>query len=492
MAASQSSSERMLAVLKKLHPRAIDLSLDRLEILLGRLGHPETQLPPVVHVAGTNGKGSTVAFVRAGLESFGSRVHAYTSPHLVSFHERIRLASEIISEKALSAVLTDLLRHNAGDSITFFEATTAAALLAFSRTPADYTLLEVGMGGRLDATNVAGLSPRVCVITPISLDHTDFLGATVELIAAEKAGILRPNVPCVVARQSEAAMNAIRARAREVGAPLLVCGEHWELSVANERELLFRDARGDVRVPRPRHLHGEHQLENAGVALAVLSLLAPLAEHSKWLSAAEGAMLNAEWPARMQQLTRGPLADAARRGQANVWLDGGHNPAAGVALAATLTSMDPKVPTAFVVGMLRSKDVSGFLAPLRAVGASLYAVPIPSEGALALSAAEMAAAAKSVGFDAFEASSPLAAVEAAAAAGARRGRIVVCGSLYLAGSVLREMGGAEVSLQGGGEARASRKEAGGAPDGVAAAGAAVAPPGADDAASKEAMAHSRL
>lgn len=441
-------SASLLDVLRKLHPQAIDLSLDRLEVLLRRLGSPESKLPPVVHVAGTNGKGSTIAFVRAGLESFGARVHAYTSPHLVSFHERIRIASEIISEPDLSQMLIDVLQANRGESITFFEATTAAALLAFSRAPADYTLVEVGMGGRLDATNVAGLAPLVCAITPISLDHQDFLGHTIEAIATEKAGILKRNVPAVIARQPAGAMSAIRARALAVGAPLHVCGEDWHIAPDGEG-LLYRDSKGEVRLPRPRHLLGDHQLENAGVAIAVLRLLLGRSVRD---AAVEGAMLRAQWPARLERLyPPGPLATAALKGGAELWLDGGHNPAAGVALAAALTAMEPKATVVFVVGMLRTKDVGGFLTPLRALGRTLHAVPIPSEGSLALTAAEMAAAANAAGFDVHEAASPLSAIEAAVdqkgASGGGAMRVVICGSLYLAGWVLQSQAETEQLTQ---------------------------------------------
>ena len=445
------STEALLAALRTLHPKTIDLNLDRLEALLIKCGKPETKLPPVVHVAGTNGKGSTLAFVRAGLEATGARVHAYTSPHLVSFHERIRVASEIIGDAALAALLRDLLQLNGGETITFFEATTAAALLAFSRTPADYALIEVGMGGRLDATNVSNLSPSVCAITPISLDHQDFLGNTVELIASEKAGILRPNVPAVIARQSAPALKAIRKRAAEVGCPLHVCGEDWHVKEDGDGSLVYQDAHGEVRVPKPAHLLGAHQIENAGVAIAVLRLLLKQTSGSSSsqqleATAMEGAMLRAQWPARLQRLTNGPLAAAANAANAELWLDGGHNPAAGVALAAALSALpgSDTTTTVFVCGMLRSKDVGGFLAPLRALGTKLYAVPILGEGLTspALTSEEMAAAATSVGFDAMAMQSNLAAVQQAAsikaAAEAKALRIVITGSLYLAGTVLRD------------------------------------------------------
>lgn len=272
--ASSATSAELLGVLRRLHPSEIDLSLERLEILLERLDHPERSLPPVVHVAGTNGKGSTIAFVRAGLEAAGYRVHAYTSPHLVNFHERIRVAGKEIEEHFLASALSDVINAVGTSSITFFEATTCAAMLAFSRVPADYTLLEVGMGGRLDATNAAGLSPSICVITPVSLDHQDFLGSTVEAIAREKAGILRRGVPAVVSNQDPAAMRVIRARAMELQCPMLICDEAWEAHASDGN--LHYSACGpfpvQLKLPLPC-LFGSHQVSNAAVAITVLRAL---------------------------------------------------------------------------------------------------------------------------------------------------------------------------------------------------------------------------
>ena len=513
------SSADFLDALRRKHPKAIDLSLDRLEALLARVGHPERRLPPVIHVAGTNGKGSTIAFMRAGLEAAGCSVHVYTSPHLVSFHERIRLGGRLIDEPTLAALLAEVLAAIGDESITFFEATTCAALLAFSRVPADYTLLEVGMGGRLDATNVAGLAPVACVITAVSLDHQEFLGSTVEAIAAEKAGILRAGVPAVVAPQTPGAFSVIRARAATLGCPLAVCGDQWDACEEGER-LHFRSfgARHGARTSNGAHtklpeadellplpsLVGSHQVENAGVALAVLLLLG----HGQ-PAVLRGAVAGATWPARLQRLTRGPLASAAGA-HAELWLDGGHNLAGGVALAAALSRLgQERQPTVFVCAMLRTKDVRGFLAPLRALGATLFAVPIPNEATLALTAAETAAAAAAVGFEASEIASPLAAVERAVATHlghrilARRDtmrtsgpgadpkapnsaplpstqlednwgcalprpgadpqsgrapplRIVICGSLYLAGWVLQENGSPESDELSGGAALTSR------------------------------------
>ena len=409
-----------------LHPKRIDLVLDRVWRLLHALGDPQDALPPVVHVAGTNGKGSTVAMMRAGLEAAGLRVHAYTSPHLVRFHERVRVAGELISEDALLDALDECEAVNAGAPITYFEITTCAALLAFARTPADYALLEVGLGGRLDATNVVA-RPALTAITPVSIDHAEFLGDTVAEIAGEKAGIIKRGVPCVVSRQEEAALAVIEARAERVGAPLLARGQHWHAYEERGR-LVFQDERGLLDLPLPA-LPGPHQVENAGTALAGLRALG-MGE-----AACEAAVTGPEWPARLQRLTRGPLAEAA--GRAELWLDGGHNPAAGQALADALASM-PRRPTHLICGMLRTKDPDGFLRPLAPLVDGLAAVAIPGEAA-ALPASDLAAAARGAALDAHEAPGVAEAV-AGIVGRAPAARILICGSLYLAGRVLRENG----------------------------------------------------
>ena len=419
-------SDAVLGRLMALHPKRIDLVLDRVWRLLHALGDPQEALPPVIHVAGTNGKGSTVAMLRAGLEGAGHRVHAYTSPHLVRFHERVRVAGELISEQALIAALDECEAANGGEPITYFEITTCAAILAFARTPADYTLLEVGLGGRLDATNVVE-RPRLTAITPISIDHAEFLGGTLPEIAGEKAGILKRGVPCVVSRQEEAALSVIEARAERVGAPLLARGQHWHAFEERGR-LVFQDERGLMDLPLPV-LAGAHQVENAGTALAGLRALG-IGE-----AGCEAAMARARWPARMQRLTSGPLVRAADR--AELWLDGGHNPAAGLALADALASM-PRRPTHLVCGMLRSKDPTGFLEPLAAVVDGLRAVAIPGEDA-SFPAEALADAARSVGIDAEASPGVEDAVRAVAEAGPCV-RVMICGSLYLAGSVLRQNG----------------------------------------------------
>ncbi len=418
-------SDAILDRLMRLHPRIIDLSLDRMHRLLAALGAPETRLPPVIHIAGTNGKGSTLAMLRAGLEASGARVHAYTSPHLARFHERIRLGGDLIAEEALAELLDECEAANGDAPVTFFEITTAAALLAFARSPAEWTLLEVGLGGRLDATNV--VSPRLSVITPVSVDHQQFLGETLAEIAGEKAGILKRGVPCIVGAQEEAVLDVIEARAARIGAPLLVHGQHWHVSTERGR-LVFQDERGLLDLPPPA-LAGPHQVANAGAALAALRHLG-MDE-----AACEAAMARPVWPARMQRLRQGPLAEAAP--EAEILLDGGHNPAAGLALAAALAALPPR-ETHLVCGMLSTKDVAGFLRPLASHAASLTAVPIPGE-ASTLDAATTARIAAEAGHRVDEAPDAETAV-ARVASIAPRARILVCGSLYLAGRILQENG----------------------------------------------------
>lgn len=414
--------ERMMA----LHPKVIDLTLDRVWRLLDALGNPQNDLPPVIHIAGTNGKGSTQAMIRAGLEVEGKTVHAYTSPHLARFHERIRLAGNLISEPELTTVLDECYAANGGESITYFEITTCAAILSFARTPADYTLLEVGLGGRLDATNVID-KPAATVITPVSMDHEAFLGNTLAKIAGEKAGIIKRGVPCVVGPQGEEAMEVIEAVAARNAAPVIARGQHWHAFAERDR-MVYQDETGLLDLPRP-NLLGDHQIDNAGTAIAVLRLL------GFGDAAAEAAVTRADWPARMQRLRHGPLVDAA--GSAELWLDGGHNPAAGQALAAALGAMSGR-PTHLVCGMLNTKDVTGYLAPLAARAASLHAVSIPGE-ANTLSAVETARIATSVGMAAHESPDVIGAIREIVAE-EPNARILICGSLYLVGGVLRENG----------------------------------------------------
>ncbi len=407
-----------------LHPKVIDLTLDRVFQLLEAIGNPHLTLPPVIHIAGTNGKGSTLAMLRAGLTGAGRRVQASTSPHLARFHERIRLADGLISEDALMNVLEECERANGGAPITYFEITTVAGLLAFSRDPADFLLLEVGLGGRLDATNVVD-RPELTVITPVSIDHQQFLGETLAEIAFEKAGILKSGVTSIVGPQAPEAMAVIEDRAAEVGAPLIVAGQDYQTYEEHGR-LVFQDGDGLLDLPRPV-LIGGHQVENAGTAIAALRALG-LRE-----DACEAAVTQAEWPARMQHLKSGPLPDLIPNGE--LWLDGGHNAAAGAALAEALTRL-PTRPLHLICGMLNTKDIAAYLAPLAETALSLTALAIPGEAAT-LTADETAQAGASVGLATRAAASVEAAIKEVSADDSTA-RVLICGSLYLAGHVLRQ------------------------------------------------------
>ncbi|MCV6825870.1 bifunctional folylpolyglutamate synthase/dihydrofolate synthase [Halocynthiibacter sp. SDUM655004] len=423
---NQKSSDVILERMMSLHPKVIDLTLDRMWRLLERLDNPERRLPSVIHIAGTNGKGSTQAMIRAGLEGAGKTAHAYTSPHLARFHERIRLAGELISEPALTEILDECYVANGDADITYFEITTAAALLAFARTDADYTLLEVGLGGRLDATNVVD-NPVLTVITPVSIDHTQFLGETLPEIAGEKAGILKRGVPCVVGRQQDEALEVIEHKAHRLGVPLSVFGQHWHVSEERGR-LIYQDETGLLDLPLPT-LPGHHQIENAGIAITSLRTLG-FDE-----AACEAAVTKATWPARMQRLKTGPLVEAAQGSE--LWLDGGHNPAAGHAIAKTLAAL-PKRPTYLICGMLNTKDIGGYLRPLSGHVERLFAVTIPGEAAT-LTAEETAGFAKDVGMSASIASNPKDAIQSILQ-DEPNARILICGSLYLAGAILRDNG----------------------------------------------------
>ncbi len=427
LSARRRPSDRILARLLTLHPKLIDLSLDRVMRLLRTLGDPQDELPPVIHVAGTNGKGSTIAFLRAFLEAAGKRVHVYTSPHLVSFHERIRIAGKLVAEKMLGALLAECERANAGQPITFFEITTAAAFLAFAREDADYALVEVGLGGRFDATNVIA-KPAVAVVTPVSLDHQHFLGETVAAIAFEKAGILKPGAPVVVGPQPAEAAAVIAARAAELRAPLHRYGREWTAEQAEGGGLIYRGRR-TLNLPPPG-LAGAHQYDNAGAALAALECLPGFAFDVAALARGIGKI---EWPARLQKLRRGPLVRALPEG-AELWLDGAHNAAGGEALARFVAGW--RRPTGLVFGMLKTHDARAFLKPLAPHVTRLSAVAIPGE-ANTLSAEESAAAARALGVAAAPAKSLREAVAAVSAPGQRT---LICGSLYLAGRVLAANG----------------------------------------------------
>lgn len=407
--------------------------------LLAALGNPERRLPPVIHVAGTNGKGSTIAFLRAILEAAGLRVHAYTSPHLVRFNERFRLGArgegELVSNEELSATLEECERINAGAPITVFEITTAVGMVLFARHPADVTLLEVGLGGRLDATNVID-APLVSVITPIAIDHTDFLGDTLEKIAVEKAGIIKPAVPVIVAAQPRSALAVIERQAARWRAPLKVAGEDWTATEERGR-LVYQDAAGLLDLPSPK-LYGRHQFENAGLAIATLRMLKPLKIPPV---AYEAGMVKADWPARMQRLTQGRLVELAPAGS-ELWLDGGHNPDGGRATAAALADLEERVsrPLVIIVGMLSTKDCTGFLRNFTGLARRVIAVPVPN-AEKGLPSEAVADAARGIGLAVTSRDNLEQAFDAVRKLDLEPPpRILITGSLYLAGDVLRENG----------------------------------------------------
>jgi dihydrofolate synthase / folylpolyglutamate synthase len=424
------ASDRVLERLGRLHPKLIDLSLGRVERLLAALGNPQDRLPAVIHVAGTNGKGSTLATMRACLEAAGWQVHVFSKPHLVRFHERIRLAGALISEDALLAVLEECEAANRGAPITYFEITTAAAFLAFARTPADIALIETGLGGRLDATNVIR-RPAVTAITPISLDHQAFLGDTIAAIAGEKAGILKRGTPAIIGPQPVDAAAVFAARAAAVGAPLFRFGHEW-LCEPRGDGMHYQGRRWRLDLPLPA-LPGAHQIVNAGTAIACLEQLADLPVA---YTAIRDGLRRIEWPARLQRLTLGPLVAALPDGW-ELWLDGGHNPGAGAVLGDMAESWQDR-PLYLVVGMLNTKDAPGFLEPLARHARALCAVTIPHEEN-ALPAQAIAAAARSVGLSARTAGSASDAVRCFVRQGAT-GRILICGSLHFAGTILADNG----------------------------------------------------
>ena len=423
-------SDAIFARFAPLHPRRIDLSLDRIARLLVDLGSPHERLPPVVHVAGTNGKGSTVAFMRAALEAAGKRVHVYTSPHLVRFNERIRLAGALVDDERLAEALDRCEAVNAGQSISVFEITTAAALLLFSETPADVLLLEVGLGGRFDASNVIA-RPAATVITPISYDHLEFLGSTLAKIAYEKAGILKRGAPAVIAEQEDEAQLVIEREALRVGAPRILAGRDFFVRAENGR-LIFEDHDGLLDLPLPR-LVGRHQHGNAAVAIAALRAM----DRELPIGAFERGLAEADWPARLQRLRSGPLV-ALAPAQSELWLDGAHNEAGGRVLAEAMADFEDQSPRplALICGTLAAKDTAGFLAHFRGLAQETIAVPIAGEHA-GRSAEEVAGIARGVGLTAAACDSVASALRFLAA---RQWpvppRILIAGSLYLAGTVL--------------------------------------------------------
>ena len=435
--APAAGSDEILLRLSALHPKKIDLSLGRVAALLEKLGRPQDRLPPVIHVAGTNGKGSTVAFMRAVLEAAGQRVHVYTSPHLVRFHERIRLGApgggRLVDEAELAGTLAACERVNAGDPITFFEMTTAAAFVLFAEHPADMLLLEVGLGGRFDATNM--VVPVASVVTPVSLDHVEFLGNTIEAIAFEKAGIFKRGVPAIIGSQSAAAAAVLEREAARVGAPALVAAQDF-LSREEHGRFVFEDGDGLLDLPLPR-LVGRHQQSNAATAIAALRRAVP----DLPVTAFEQGLLQVEWPARLQSLAKGRLIALAPAG-AELWLDGGHNEDGGRVLGQAMADLDDKAsrPLIVVCGTLATKDTTAFLRAFAGLAQEVLAVPVEGEHA-GRPPRDVAACAQAAGLPAAACQS----VEQALAFLKARSwpvppRILVAGSLYLAGIVLAANG----------------------------------------------------
>ena len=437
-ARAQPTLDDLIARLSRLHPSRIDLGLDRMRRLLAQLGNPERRIAPVIHVAGTNGKGSTVAYLRAILEAAGLRVHVFTSPFLVRINESFRLGHAgggvLVSDDELGRAFELCERANAGSPITFFEIKTAAAFLLFADHAADVVLLEVGLGGRLDSTNVIE-APLAAVLAPISMDHTEFLGETLSAIAAEKAAIIKRNVPAICAEQQADAMAVIEAEARRQRAPLLAAGEQWHVNVERGR-LVYQDERGLLDLPAPR-LFGRHQFDNAGLPIATLRAIdAFRISHAAF----EAGIVNADWPARMQRLASGALLELGPPG-CEIWLDGGHNAAGGRVVAAALGDLEERVsrPLVLVVGMLATKDSAGFLRNFSGLARRLIAVPIHQDKALSVEA--IATTARDIGIPAeTTADIPAALLRAGRFDLAAPPRILITGSLYLAGEVLAANG----------------------------------------------------
>jgi dihydrofolate synthase / folylpolyglutamate synthase len=429
------SSDAIIARFTALHPKRIDLSLGRIEALLGRLSNPERRLPPVIHVAGTNGKGSTIAFMRAALEAAGYGVHVYTSPHLVHFHERIRLAApgggQLVDEARLVKAFEDCEAANDGAPITVFEITTAAAFKLFAEAPADVLLLEVGLGGRMDATNVVE-RPLLTVITSISHDHADYLGTEIEGIAAEKAGILKRDVPGILHPQTDGVRAVVERVARKVRAPLIIGGQEFDAREEHGR-LVYQDEAGLLDLPLPR-LPGRHQHGNAGVAIATLRAQSRFTLADRHF---ERAMQTVEWPARLQRLSTGRIVELLPPGT-EIWLDGGHNSDGGRVLAAAMAELEERHPRPLLIiaGMLSSKDSDAFLLNFAGLAREVHAVPIAGNAA-SRSPEEVALAARKAGLAAHVHKGLAMAISAIAAENiAPPPRIVIAGSLYLAGEVL--------------------------------------------------------
>ena len=425
-----SRTDAILARLLALHPnKLIDLKLDRIERLLEALGRPQDRLPPVIHVAGTNGKGSTIAHCRAFLEAAEKTVHVYTSPHLVSFRERIRVAGKLVSAPQLNAALKECERVNEGLPITYFEITTAAAFLLFSQVPADYLLLEVGLGGRFDATNVVP-KPLGTIITPVSIDHIEFLGDNLAAIAGEKAGILKQGVPAVVGRQPDEARNVIAAGAERLNAPILFAGEDFD-GYPQNGWLIYQDETGLMDLP-PSRLAGQFQYDNASLAIAAIRHFnLPVTE--KQIAKGLGKV---DWPARLMPISNGALRDLLPASH-ELWLDGGHNEAGGKVLANALHKMQQSSsrPLILIMGTFANKDAKGFLTHFGDMPDLVLTVRIPGDR-VSWSARQLADQAKAIGLEA----QPKRSIKAALtdAAKIENARVVICGALHLAGNVLAQ------------------------------------------------------
>jgi dihydrofolate synthase / folylpolyglutamate synthase len=422
-----------------LHPKRIDLDLERMHLLLERLEHPERKLSPVIHVAGTNGKGSTIAYLRAILEAAGLRVHAYTSPYLVRINECFRLGRTgggiLVDDDELCAALEHCERANAGAPITIFEIQTAAAFCLFAQHPADVVLLEVGLGGRLDATNVID-APLATVIAPVSMDHTEFLGDTPMAIAREKAGVIKRDVPVICADQPPEAIAVIEQQAKRMHAPLYSAGQEWHVNVERGR-LVYQDDRGLMDLAAPK-LFGRHQFDNAGLAIATLRAQGAFRIDT---AAFEAGIVNAEWPARMQRLASGALVQQGPQG-CEIWLDGGHNAEGGRVAATALGDLEERVsrPLVVIVGMMGNKEAKAFLANFAGLTRHIIAVQIPDRDN-AMPPDRLADAARALGMRVEISGGVEAALRSLACLAYEvPPRILITGSLYLAGHVLSANG----------------------------------------------------
>jgi dihydrofolate synthase/folylpolyglutamate synthase len=433
------SAEREIEHLMTLHPKGFDLSLDRVTRLLERLGNPQDRLPPVIHIAGTNGKGSCAAFSRALLEAAGHLVHVHTSPHLVNWHERYRLAAEgggkLVEDEVFAEAIARVAEANQGQKITVFEILTAVTFILFSEHPAEASIIEVGLGGRFDATNVVK-RPAVSVIMPISMDHEAYLGDRVELIAAEKAGIMKRGCPVVIgAQESETALQVLIETAERLDCPTVVYGQDF-LAFEENGRMVYQDEDGLMDLPLPR-LPGRHQYANAAAAIAAVKAAGFEIGHR----AAERAMTHVAWPARMQKLTQGKLVELAPKGS-DIWLDGGHNPGAGIVIAEALAEQEEKNPRPLVLisGMINTKDQTGYFSAFKGLARHVYTVPVTNSDA-GVPNDELALRAEEAGLSAEPVSSVASALMLLRDSwDGPAPRILIGGSLYFAGAVLAENG----------------------------------------------------